>query len=124
MTSAFPSMTAEQARARRVRRDRMRRIVRHAILLVWTFVVADLELCLIEAATDRRLIPHATIVAPAAPWIRRPTMIPAPPVESAMRAHEAMNSRSPPRNTRLRPNTSPRAPEVTMVGWNSSVGVS
>ena len=48
-----------------------------------------------EEATDRRLIPQARIVAPAAPWIRRPTMIPAPLVDSAISTHEAMKSSEP-----------------------------
>jgi multiple sugar transport system permease protein len=39
MTTALPGMTARQARARRVRRDRVRRIVRHAILLAWTAII-------------------------------------------------------------------------------------
>ena len=39
MTTAGPSMTAEQAHARRVRRDWVSRIVRHAILLAWTAVI-------------------------------------------------------------------------------------
>jgi multiple sugar transport system permease protein len=39
MTTTAPSMTAEQARARRIRRDRVRRIVRHAILLAWTTII-------------------------------------------------------------------------------------
>ena len=33
-------LTPEQARARRVRRERVRRTLRHAILLAWTFVIA------------------------------------------------------------------------------------
>ena len=74
-----------------------------------------------EEATDRRLIPQARIVEPAAPWIRRPTMIPAPPVDSAINTHEAMKSASPPRNTRLRPNTSPSAPEVTITAAPTSM---
>jgi multiple sugar transport system permease protein len=39
MTTGLPSMTAEAARARRVRRDWVRRIVRHAILLAWTAII-------------------------------------------------------------------------------------
>src|ERR1700730_1417738 len=39
MTAGLPSMTAEAARARRVRRDWVRRIVRHAILLAWTAII-------------------------------------------------------------------------------------
>jgi multiple sugar transport system permease protein len=39
MTTGLPSMTAEGARARRVRRDWVRRIVRHAILLAWTAII-------------------------------------------------------------------------------------
>ena len=39
MTTGLPSMTAEAARARRVRRDWLRRIVRHAILLAWTAII-------------------------------------------------------------------------------------
>ena len=39
MTSALPSMTAQEARARRLRRDWVRRIVRHAILLAWTAII-------------------------------------------------------------------------------------
>ena len=74
-----------------------------------------------EEATDRRLIPQARIVAPAAPWIRRPTMIPAPLVDSAMNTQEAMKSGSPPRKMRLRPNTSPSAPEVTITDAPTSM---
>ena len=39
MTTAVPNMTAEQARARRIRRHWVRRIVRHAILLAWTTII-------------------------------------------------------------------------------------
>ena len=39
MTTAGPGMTAEQAHARRVRRDWASRIVRHAILLAWSAVI-------------------------------------------------------------------------------------
>jgi multiple sugar transport system permease protein len=39
MTTGLPSMTAEAAHARRVRRDWVRRIVRHAILLTWTAII-------------------------------------------------------------------------------------
>ena len=39
MTTTAPSMTAQQARARRIRRGWVRRIVRHAILLAWTTIV-------------------------------------------------------------------------------------
>jgi multiple sugar transport system permease protein len=39
MTAGLPSMTAEAARARRVRRDWVKRIVRHAILLAWTAII-------------------------------------------------------------------------------------
>jgi multiple sugar transport system permease protein len=39
MTTGLPSMTAEAARARRVRRDWVKRIVRHAILLAWTAII-------------------------------------------------------------------------------------
>jgi multiple sugar transport system permease protein len=39
MTTGLPSMTAEAARVRRVRRDWVRRIVRHAILLAWTAII-------------------------------------------------------------------------------------
>jgi multiple sugar transport system permease protein len=40
MTAGAATQTPEQARARRVRRERVRRIVRHAILLTWTtFIV-------------------------------------------------------------------------------------
>jgi multiple sugar transport system permease protein len=39
MTAGLPSMTAEAARAHRVRRDWVRRIVRHAILLAWTAII-------------------------------------------------------------------------------------
>ena len=56
-----------------------------------------------DEATDSRLMPQARIVAPDAPWIIRPPTTPAAPVESAISAHEAMNSASPPRNTLRRP---------------------
>jgi multiple sugar transport system permease protein len=39
MTVALPGMTAQQARARRLRRERTRRLVRHAILLAWTAII-------------------------------------------------------------------------------------
>src|SRR4051794_1100605 len=73
-----------------------------------------------DDATDKRLIPHARIVAPDAPWIMRPAMMPLPPDESAMRTQEATNRRRPPRNMRRRPNTSPSAPEVTITAAPTS----
>jgi multiple sugar transport system permease protein len=39
MTIVLAKMTAAEARARRLRRERARRIVRHAILLAWTAIV-------------------------------------------------------------------------------------
>lgn len=62
-----------------------------------------------------RLIPQARIVAPEAPWMQRPAMTIRPSCASAIITHEAMNSASPMRNSRRRPNTSPSAPEVTIV---------
>src|SRR4051794_7414775 len=67
-----------------------------------------------DAATDSRLMPHARIVAPEAPWIMRPATIPAAEPESAINAHEATNSASPARKSLRRPNTSPSAPDVTI----------
>ena len=73
-----------------------------------------------DAATDSRLVPQARIVAPDAPWIMRPPTTPAALVESAISAHEAMNSASPPRNTLRRPKTSPSAPDVTITAAPTS----
>ena len=74
-----------------------------------------------DEATDSRLIPQARIVEPAAPWIMRPTMIPVPLSDSAMKTQEAMKSARPPRNTRRRPRTSPSAPEVTITAAPTSM---
>ena len=74
-----------------------------------------------EDATDRRLIPHARMVEPAAPWIMRPAMIPVLLSESAIRAQDATNSRRPARNTFRRPSTSPSAPEVTITAAPTSM---
>ena len=74
-----------------------------------------------EEPTDSRLIPQARIVAPAAPWISRPMMIPAPLVDSAMNTQEAMKRASPARKMRLRPNTSPSAPDVTITAAPTSM---
>ena len=73
-----------------------------------------------EDATDSRLMPQARIVAPDAPWIIRPPMMPAAPVDSAISAQDAMNSASPARNTLRRPSTSPSAPEVTITAAPTS----
>ena len=40
MTTVVSAMSPEQARTRRIRRERMRKIVRHAILLAWTGFIA------------------------------------------------------------------------------------
>jgi len=74
-----------------------------------------------DAATERRLIPQARIVEPAAPWIIRPAMIPPPLSESAIRTQEAMKSPRPARKTRRRPSTSPSAPEVTITAAPTSM---
>ena len=73
-----------------------------------------------DAATDSRLMPQARIVAPEAPWIMRPPTTPAALVDSAINAHEPMNSASPARNTLRRPSTSPSAPEVTITAAPTS----
>ncbi len=73
-----------------------------------------------EEATESRLMPHARIVAPDAPWIMRPPTTPAAPVDSAMSTHDAMKSARPPMKTLRRPSTSPRAPEVTMTAAPTS----
>ena len=73
-----------------------------------------------DAATESRLMPQARIVAPEAPWIIRPPITPAPLVETAMSAHDAMKSASPARNTLRRPSTSPSAPEVTITAAPTS----
>src|SRR5262249_52381769 len=73
-----------------------------------------------DEATDSRLMPQARIVAPDAPWIIRPTTTPAPVVDRAMNAHEAMNSARPARNTLRRPSTSPSAPDVTITAAPTS----
>src|SRR5262245_59346659 len=65
-------------------------------------------------ATEIRLIPHARMVAPDAPWMQRPAMTPPPPCDSAIRTQEPTNSTKPPMKTRRRPKMSPSAPEVTM----------
>src|SRR5690242_4678263 len=68
-----------------------------------------------EALTDSKLIPHARIVEPAAPWTHRPATTPPPLPARAMNAHESTNSPSPAMKTLRRPKTSPKAPDVTMV---------
>ena len=73
-----------------------------------------------DAATESRLMPHARIVAPDAPWIIRPAMTPVPEVDSAISAQEPMNSASPARKSLRRPNTSPSAPEVTITAAPTS----
>ncbi len=65
-------------------------------------------------ATERRLSPQARMVAPAAPWMTRPAITIPPDPASAIITQDATNSRSPSWKTRLRPNTSPSEPEVTM----------
>jgi multiple sugar transport system permease protein len=40
MTAGAATMSPQQARARRIRRERLRRVVRHAILLAWTAFIA------------------------------------------------------------------------------------
>ena len=65
-------------------------------------------------------MPQARIVEPAAPWIIRPAITPAPLVDSAISTHEATNSTRPPRNTLRRPNTSPSAPDVTITAAPTS----
>ena len=40
MTTAFPALSPEQARARRLFRERRNRIIRHVILLAWTGFIA------------------------------------------------------------------------------------
>ena len=42
-----------------------------------------------DAATESRLMPQARMVEPAAPWIIRPMMTPAPCCESAMSTQDA-----------------------------------
>src|SRR6478735_5947976 len=71
-------------------------------------------------ATESRLNPQARMVAPAAPWMTRPAMTMPPDWASAIRTHEATNSRSPSWKIRLRPNTSPSDPEVTMTAAPTS----
>ena len=73
-----------------------------------------------DEATDSRLMPQARIVAPDAPWIIRPPTTPAALVDSAISAHDAMNSASPAMNTLRRPSTSPSAPEVTITAAPTS----
>ena len=65
-------------------------------------------------------MPQARIVAPDAPWIMRPPTTPAAPVDSAISAHDAMNSASPAMKIFRRPNTSPSAPEVTITAAPTS----
>ena len=74
-----------------------------------------------EALTDSRLIPHARIVDPAAPWTHRPATTPPPLPARAMNTHEITNSPSPAMNTRRRPKTSPSAPDVTIVAAPTSM---
>src|SRR6476469_2232499 len=64
--------------------------------------------------TEIRLSPHDRIVAPAAPWMKRPAITAPPEDDSAIRMQDATNSSSPSWNTRFRPKTSPSDPEVTM----------
>ena len=65
-------------------------------------------------ATVSRLMPQARMVAPAAPWMTRPAITWPPVWASPMSAQETTNRPSPPRKILRRPNTSPRAPDVTM----------
>ena len=74
-----------------------------------------------DEATDSRLMPQASRVEPAAPWIIRPATTPAPLPDSEISAQEATNSTSPARNTRRRPSTSPSAPEVTITAAPTSM---
>ena len=74
-----------------------------------------------DAATESRLMPQARIVEPAAPWIIRPMITPAPCCESAMSTHDATNRTRPPVKMRRRPNTSPSAPEVTITAAPTSM---
>ena len=67
-----------------------------------------------DDATVSRLNPEARMVQPAAPWMQRPPITPTWVFDSAIRAQEPMNSNRPPMNTFRRPNTSPKAPDVTM----------
>ena len=69
---------------------------------------------------ESRLMPHARIVAPAAPWMHRPAMTPTPSCESAMSTHDAMKRNRPPRKIRRRPNTSPSEPDVTITAAPTS----
>ena len=71
-------------------------------------------------ATESRLSPHARIVAPAAPWIMRPAITTPPVLDSAIKTQETTNSARPSWKTRFRPNTSPRAPEVTITAAPTS----
>ena len=74
-----------------------------------------------DASTERRLMPHARIVEPAAPWIMRPAITPAPLSTSAIRMHEATKRKRPARKTRRRPSTSPSAPAVTITAAPTSM---
>ncbi len=73
------------------------------------------------ASTERRLMPHARIVEPAAPWIMRPAITPPPLPTSAIRTHEATKRNRPARKTRRRPSTSPSAPAVTITAAPTSM---
>ena len=71
-------------------------------------------------ATDSRLRPHARIVAPAAPWMRRPAITMPPVVDSAISTHDTTNSSSPSWKIRFRPKTSPRDPDVMITAAPTS----
>src|SRR5262249_44047769 len=72
-------------------------------------------------STESRLIPHARIVDPAAPWITRPPMTPAAPCESAISTHEPTKSKRPQRKMRRRPRMSPSEPDVTITAAPTSM---
>ena len=74
-----------------------------------------------DAATESRLMPHARIVEPAAPWIIRPMITPTPCCESAISTQDATNRIRPNVKMRRRPNTSPRAPAVTITAAPTSM---
>nr|BFE73496.1 hypothetical protein GCM10020092_067970 [Actinoplanes digitatis] len=74
-----------------------------------------------DEAAESRLMPQARIVEPAAPWIMRSAITPPPLPARAISTQEATNSTSPARNTRRRPSTSPRAPEVTITAAPTSM---
>jgi hypothetical protein len=71
-------------------------------------------------ATDNRLSPQASTVEPAAPWIARPVMTPAPVFTRAISTQEATNSSKAPTKTRRRPTMSPSTPPVTITAAPTS----